>query len=53
MICRHCGKQITFAFDTSREWVHDDTGNVECWINGAPVGTSADPKDKDTWEEDE
>lgn len=61
MRCRHCGKHIVSVWTghmsiggpTPREWVHSDTGNVECIIAGADVGTRADPKDNDTWEEED
>lgn len=51
MRCRHCGKHVVSVWKghmsiggpTPREWVHSTTGNVECIIAGADVGTEADP----------
>lgn len=54
MRCRHCGKHIVSVYTGGfpdgqgvhpREWVHSNTGNVECIIDGADVGTQADPEE--------
>lgn len=54
MRCRHCGKHIVSVYTGGfpngeglhpREWVHSNTGNVECIIDRADVGTTADPEE--------